>query len=236
MNQTPSKKKIRKEFWDYGLKGIYFVTMRVQGENPVFGTIKNGRMVLTELGKIVERCWLEGPEHFPDLKLDEFAILPNHFHAVLFITRHHAHPLVDLSHPIREVRQGNIGKHSLSAIIGSFKSAVSRRGRLVEPDFRWRSRFFDHVAKDWEMLDVIRRYIRSSVVRWEFQEMQSERFGVADPAFGGGNEVSCGAIYPNHASLRYLCENFSESHEQARQGIGGNERRDRQFGHCGHAA
>ncbi|MBN1415573.1 MAG: hypothetical protein JW973_10770 [Bacteroidales bacterium] len=44
-------------------------------------------MILSEIGQIVFKEWIKTPEIRPDmnLKLDAFCIMPNHFHAIIFI-------------------------------------------------------------------------------------------------------------------------------------------------------
>jgi REP element-mobilizing transposase RayT len=37
-------------------------------------------MVLNDYGKIAEKYYLEIPNHFPFVLLDEFVIMPNHIH------------------------------------------------------------------------------------------------------------------------------------------------------------
>ena len=42
-------------------------------------------MVLSELGKIAEKCWLDIPKHFPNCELDYYVIMPNHIHGIVII-------------------------------------------------------------------------------------------------------------------------------------------------------
>jgi hypothetical protein len=44
-------------------------------------------MILSELGIIAEKFWREIPDHFPNIKLDEFIIMPDHIHGILIINR-----------------------------------------------------------------------------------------------------------------------------------------------------
>ena len=66
--------------WDYSTEGCYFITICAQGRNHYFGTISNGIMALSEIGKIAEQFWGEIPDHFPFVHLDEWVIMPNHVH------------------------------------------------------------------------------------------------------------------------------------------------------------
>ncbi len=80
--------------WDYSAKGLYFLTIITKNRKNYFGEIVNKqpdgalfKMQLTEIGEIVEMEWMKTPEIRPDmnLSLDEYIVMPNHFHAILGI-------------------------------------------------------------------------------------------------------------------------------------------------------
>jgi len=48
---------------------------------------KKGKMELNEAGKIARACWREIPKHYPFVALDEFVVMPNHFHGVIAIQK-----------------------------------------------------------------------------------------------------------------------------------------------------
>jgi len=64
--------------WGYSSTGYYFVTICTKDRESVFGNVADGKMVLTGIGNIARRYWLEIPEHFQNVELDEFIIMPNH--------------------------------------------------------------------------------------------------------------------------------------------------------------
>ena len=84
----------RLQNWDYTSSGMYFVTICTKNREHYFGEIKEPEiekehsiMNLSEIGKIVETEWLKTSEMRPDmnLELDEYQVMPNHFHAILII-------------------------------------------------------------------------------------------------------------------------------------------------------
>ena len=81
------RKLNRLKGYDYSQDGFYFVTICVQDRKCFFGDVKNGQMELSIVGKEAEKCWLEIPNHFPDAKLDEFVVMPNHIHGIIAIIR-----------------------------------------------------------------------------------------------------------------------------------------------------
>jgi len=43
-------------------------------------------MVLNEMGRTVSDCWVDLPNHYKHVVLDEFVIMPDHFHGILVFT------------------------------------------------------------------------------------------------------------------------------------------------------
>jgi REP element-mobilizing transposase RayT len=71
--------------WDYSSDGRYFITICTVDHVRFFGTIANGIMLLSEMGKIADQFWREIPNHFPMVRLDAFVIMPNHVHGIIII-------------------------------------------------------------------------------------------------------------------------------------------------------
>ncbi len=60
------RRSIRLKGYDYSQEGLYFVTICCQEKQTAwFGDIVDGQMILNDAGRIVEQCWLEIPQHFP---------------------------------------------------------------------------------------------------------------------------------------------------------------------------
>ena len=78
-------KSARKLGYDYTSDGWYFVTICAKNMEQFFGNITDGKMNLSEIGKIIKKYWLEIPKHFPFVELDEFSIMPNHNHGIIGI-------------------------------------------------------------------------------------------------------------------------------------------------------
>jgi len=78
------RRSIRLKGYDYSQNGAYFVTICTHNRECLFGKIVDGEMCINEWGKIAKRCWLEIPQHYPNVSLDEFVIMPNHIYGILF--------------------------------------------------------------------------------------------------------------------------------------------------------
>lgn len=60
----------------------------------------------------------------------------------------------------------NPGKNSLSTIIGSYKSAVSKHAHRLGFRFDWQSRFHDRIIRNEEALLKARKYIENNIINW----------------------------------------------------------------------
>lgn len=166
--------------WDYSQPGSYFITAVTKNRKLFFGEIIDEKMILNELGKIAESCWLEIPSHFSNVVLGEHQVMPDHFHGIIHIldgddAKKFAGigfiwPLLkqEMIHPPEAVhpRFRNQGKGTVSAIFGSYKSAVSKRCHLIDPEFGWQSRFKDDIIRTEEANDRIENYIRRNPAMW----------------------------------------------------------------------
>ena len=73
--------------WDYGWVAAYFVTLCTKKQEHYFGRVVRDEMQLSLIGRIVYAEWMKTPTIRPDMNLElgEFVVMPNHFHAVIFI-------------------------------------------------------------------------------------------------------------------------------------------------------
>jgi len=60
----------------------------------------------------------------------------------------------------------NQGKHTLSSIVGAYKSAVSRHAHRLGYPFAWQPRFYDHIIRDQQSFVKIADYIQTNPTRW----------------------------------------------------------------------
>src|ERR671915_1223742 len=74
--------------YDYRLPGAYFITTSTWHRRCLFGVVQNGVVRLSRFGRVVQREWLTTLSLRGELlKADEFMVMPDHFHAIVVITR-----------------------------------------------------------------------------------------------------------------------------------------------------
>lgn len=83
--ETHHRRSIRLKGYDYALPGAYFITICTQNRECLFGNVSNGVMQLNVAGKMIQKWWYKITMKFKNIKPDEFVIMPNHFHGIIFI-------------------------------------------------------------------------------------------------------------------------------------------------------
>lgn len=160
-----NKKQYRLPNYDYSEAGYYFVTICTKNREEFFGENQKGKMVLSQIGEIVQNVLISLPEHHHVVVLD-YVIMTDHLHCILKLgddkyreinCRNTARcvPTDDLHVNIF----GPLKSGNLSTIIRSFKSECTKQSKSLCPWFSWQSRFHDRVIRDEDELIKIQDYI-----------------------------------------------------------------------------
>lgn len=187
-HQTPSIKILftaRAQWWDYGWAAANFVTIFTKDRRHYFGEVNDGKMNLTPVGAIADVLWYEIKNHANHVELDEFVVMPNHIHGILVLKNDS--PVVGTGDALSlqpgvqtgiqqpgQKRFQNPGINTLSSIVGSYKSAVTRHLRRLGFKFEWQSRFHDHIIRDDLSYQRIAWYIKTNPENWKDDKFNSE--------------------------------------------------------------
>jgi putative transposase len=93
--------------------------------------VENGEMILNTLGCIVRDCWEQSAEIRSEIELDEFVIMPNHFHAIVWLVETNAprtNAFVGAQHT--ETTNTGVGAHGCAPEMGSPSSKID----VIQPD------------------------------------------------------------------------------------------------------
>ena len=165
---TPQRRSLRLNDYDYHQAGGYFVTVCTYRRENLFGEIREGVMRLNQYGEVAHKYFEAIPQHFDNAAVDEFVVMPNHVHGVIFLSdvgARHAVP------PTRSQRFGHSVVGSLATIVRSFKSIVSKRindSRKTPGEPVWQRNYYEHVIRNERSLQRIREYIVNNPQRWDF--------------------------------------------------------------------
>ena len=186
-DRKTSRRSIRIPGFDYSGSSSYFITICTHNRKPIFGKCVADKIHLFKLGELVVAYWSGIPDHFRQVELDEFVIMPNHIHGIIHIHPYRGRGTACRAPTVEEFGQPVAG--SLPTIVRSFKSAVTRDWRLiaVDPDYPvWQRNYYEHVVRDREELNHLRQYISHNPMMWN-----------SDPLYGWG-------IWAKHQYPGYL--------------------------------
>lgn len=142
---TPNSRKLnRLKNYDYSQPGCYFLTVCLKNREHFFGAIENAEMQLSDIGTIARKCWLEIPEHFPLVHLDEFVIMPNHIRGII---------IVDDSDGGNKVARNAIKNVAVNIDVGNknfcslrYRSPKNYLGQNDSPGFPWQTKWSRSVS------------------------------------------------------------------------------------------
>ncbi|PYO13309.1 MAG: transposase [Gemmatimonadetes bacterium] len=174
-----ARRSIRLPGYDYSRPGAYFVTICTRDGEPLFGTVRARHVHLSAPGQAARSCWLEIPEHFADVTLDAFIVMPDHLHGIVIISgmldRHsvgaqHAAPLRSIGRLPAPTGSEGCSHGSLGAIVRSFKSATTKRINEMRhtPEKRvWQRNYHDRIIRDDREMQRARHYVLLNPLRWK---------------------------------------------------------------------
>ena len=175
------RRSIRLKNYDYTQPGAYFVTICTHQRTSLFGQVVDGEMAVNELGEIVRQEWFCTAQVRPYVKLfaDEFVVMPNHIHGIIWITNH-VGAQRDCAPTPRGSTPNNVAPGSLGAIIRAFKSAATKRinihrGTPGAPV--WQRNYYEHIIRNDRALHTIRRYIANNPMRWHLDRYNPDAVG-----------------------------------------------------------
>mgnify|MGYP003993017095 FL=1 len=127
-------------------------------------------MKLSKFGCVAVQHWLNIPNIFPFVTLDEFVVMPNHVHGILIIDhglRNGRDAIYRVSGGGATHRNNPMGCGTLGEVIRCFKGKFTFEIRKKQSEyFTWQPRFHDHVIRDRTALQNIRNYIHQNPLKW----------------------------------------------------------------------
>jgi len=108
---------------------------------------------------VVEDSWLWLGDQYDYVVLDEYVLMPNHLHGIIFI-----------EDPVGAVREPPLPiRKPLGRLIGAFKTVSTKRINDLRgtPGTRvWQRNYYERVIRSRSELDRIRQYIEENPLAW----------------------------------------------------------------------
>ena len=164
---------IRRPNWNYAAPGYYFITICTQERRPYFGTISDGVVRLSAIGKIAGSQWKNIPNHYDNVAIDEFVIMPNHLHGIVQISGPEWEPKISL-HRKKTLQESLPKAGSIPHIMRCYKAGVTYWCKQNELKFGWQSGFHDRIIRGPDSLTAVREYIQENPFNWDKDEQNPE--------------------------------------------------------------
>ena len=156
MNSRRFHKHLRNKNIDYR-KGRFFVTMQIEHNRSILGTIVGEQCILNEIGNAVQNELISLPQKYPELELGEFVVMPNHLHAIFTI----------MERPTNK-------KNHLGFLVGRFKGATAFiyskqkcAGKVQNiGEHLWQIDYWEDLISSTDELLHYERYIRNNPKNW----------------------------------------------------------------------
>ena len=156
MNERRIYKHLRNKNINYS-KGRFFVTMQVEHNRSILGTIVGERCILNEMGNAVRNELIALPQKYPELELGDFIVMPNHLHAIFTI----------MERPTNK-------KNHLGFLVGRFKGATAFiyskqkcAGKVQNiGEHLWQIDYWEDLISSTDELLHYERYIRNNPKNW----------------------------------------------------------------------
>ena len=183
--KTYHRRSIRLTGYDYTQNGNYFLTICTRNRECLFGEVHDGRMYLSNYGRIVNECWQKIPDHFPQIVLHEYVIMPNHVHGIIEMQNNTDTNIVNESivgaavgantadvgandySPLPLPTFSKIQPHGTSRTVGSvvrgFKIGVTKQMGFSP----WQRNYYEHIIRNNESYKHIVKYIVQNPLKWE---------------------------------------------------------------------
>ena len=127
---------------DYFERGIYMITLEVEGRRSLLGRLVGERVEPTPLGEAVADCWRQIPTFHPEVQLLECAVMPDHFHGLLFVRR-------------------RMARH-LGEVVRGFKMGCTKAYRAMGRPSLFAPGYHDRILTHKGQLETLFRYIRDN--------------------------------------------------------------------------
>ena len=172
---------IRLTGYDYTQNACYFLTICTRNRECLFGEIQNAEMFLSNIGEKVKDCWQEIPNHFPQIVLHEYVIMPNHVHGIIEINNIDAiesnigvivgannysptnhSPLRSSTNPSLLPSRPNGTSRTVGSVVRGFKIGVTKQVGFSP----WQRNYYEHIIRSEIEYLKIANYIIENPLKW----------------------------------------------------------------------
>jgi len=153
-----TRKHPRLKEFDYASNGANFVTVCTDGKRHILCSV--GRddsgappsIRLTNIGAVVDKYIRSISDHYNNITVDKYVVMPNHIHLLLMISADNGAP--------------GSSRPTVSQVIGALKRLTNKEiGQKL-----WQTSFYDHIIRDEKDYLTRWQYIDENPGKWAEDE------------------------------------------------------------------
>ena len=155
-SKFPKRKNIRLQNYDYSSNGLYFVTICIEDKKPILSQIVGDdahivpkKIILKPYGEIVEKYINRINLVYENVSVENYIIMPNHIHLLIFIDRFH-NGTMKASSPTK-----------LGTVVRSLKTMVTRETGISI----WQRSYYDEIIRDEKHFQYVWNYIEYNALK-----------------------------------------------------------------------
>lgn len=171
----PKRKPNRLKDYDYSHEGAYFITICTKDKKEILSRIKTNpvgansvrpnEVRLTVIGEITEKGIIGIDEHYKNVFVDNYVIMPNHIHLIIRIDNSEC-----------DIDGRTVFAPTISRTIKQFKAYITKQtGNNI-----WQKSFYDHVIRDENDYKTKWEYIENNPNRWQEDELYNGSLSPCD--------------------------------------------------------
>ena len=166
-NDLPQRKSPRLKEYDYNSAGLYFLTICTDKRRKILSKIvgvgvpDDPCFELTVYGTIVEKYIKQLDNHYENISIEQYVIMPNHIHMILFVRE---------SGSSRTPTPTDKPNSIIPAFVSTFKRFCNKEiGENI-----WQRYYYDHIIRNKHDYEEISKYIYENPLKWQFDELYCE--------------------------------------------------------------
>lgn len=154
--EGPQRKRLRLASYDYSQPGYYFITICTYARQQLLDDFVGADLCVRPSPENIPLHWLwELQGKFTGIKIDIYAVMPDHIHFILVIPGGHAGP------PLQEMM-----KWYKTQTTNAYIRRVKGGGLPPFQKHLWQRGFYDHILRNDADLAETRQYILNNPLKW----------------------------------------------------------------------
>ena len=166
--------------------GIYHVTLTITSRQPLLGKLEipdedptKAFIIESPLGKDLVQCVLHWHEHYPEIRVLQFCLMPDHIHVIVHAQRTMPRGIMTVVRGLCQAAK-KLGRVYSNAQCSSFAPNTIRDKKQTSSDSLFYEMPFVRPLVHQDQLDTMFQYIRMNPVRLATMRLMPEYFRVQD--------------------------------------------------------